>query len=198
MLGLVAAWRSFSVVVACGLKSTWAQWLQCVGLSSCSLWALLSHNMWDLVPWPRIKLKSSAWECRVLDTGPPGKSPVLIQFFEGVIAKLSAVPIKDLSWHRCENLHCNIKIGPKLNGLYLNVCLTSHAQDSCRIFLSVFCKWFDEIVVRFFGLKLWANLQSFASWLINCSSFVLTHLLQISLAFQPYFGRNIKESTLYP
>ena len=40
---------------------------------SCSS-RIFSCNMWDLVPWPGIKLCPLHWELRVLATGPPGKS----------------------------------------------------------------------------------------------------------------------------
>ena len=30
--------------------------------------------MWDLVPWPGLELRTLHWKCRVLATGPPGKS----------------------------------------------------------------------------------------------------------------------------
>ena len=40
---------------------------------SCSMWTL-SCGMWHLVPCPRIKPGHLRWECRVLATGPPGKS----------------------------------------------------------------------------------------------------------------------------
>ena len=35
----------------------------------------LSCGRWDLVPWPGLKLGPLHWECAVLATGPPWKSP---------------------------------------------------------------------------------------------------------------------------
>ena len=47
-------------------------WLHQVIAVACKL---LVAVMWDLVPWPRMKPHSVHWECRILATGPPRKSP---------------------------------------------------------------------------------------------------------------------------
>ena len=47
-------------------------WLHQVIAVACKL---LVAVMWDLVPWPRMKPHSVHGECRILATGPPGKSP---------------------------------------------------------------------------------------------------------------------------
>ena len=39
---------------------------------------LVAACMWDLVPWPGIQPRPPHWECRVLATGPPGKSPGML------------------------------------------------------------------------------------------------------------------------
>ena len=47
---------------------------------SMHMWTL-SCGMWNLVPWLGIEPRLAAWECRVLATGPPGKSNELFCFF---------------------------------------------------------------------------------------------------------------------
>ena len=54
------------------LKKYLLIYLAAPGLSLCM--QHLSCGMWDLVPWPEIEPKFCALECRVLATGPPGKS----------------------------------------------------------------------------------------------------------------------------
>ena len=44
---------------------------------SCSM-CTLSYGMWDLVPWPGIEPGPLQWEGRVLATGPPGKSSLIL------------------------------------------------------------------------------------------------------------------------
>ena len=39
--------------------------------------AVSGLGLWDLVPWPGIKVWPLHWELGVLATGPPGKSPIL-------------------------------------------------------------------------------------------------------------------------
>ena len=41
----------------------------------------LRCSMWDLVPWPEIESELLPWECGVLVTGLPGKSPKYLFFF---------------------------------------------------------------------------------------------------------------------
>ena len=51
----------------------WLCWVLVVAckIFSCGMWTL-SCGMWDLVPWPGNE--TGHWGCRVLATGPPGRS----------------------------------------------------------------------------------------------------------------------------
>ena len=54
-------------------------WLHQVFVEICKILncriRVLSCSMWDLVPWSGVNLGPLHWERRVLDTGPPWKSP---------------------------------------------------------------------------------------------------------------------------
>jgi len=60
---LVAASRSSFFLATCRIFS-WVMWT-------------LSFGMWDLVPWPGIRLGALHWECRVWATGSPTLAPLL-------------------------------------------------------------------------------------------------------------------------
>ena len=52
-------------------------YLQCAGSFSVVAGKLFSWSMWDLVPWPGIKLHPLRWKRIVRATGPPVKSQAL-------------------------------------------------------------------------------------------------------------------------
>ena len=76
--------RNYSYFSNIYLFSCTRSWLLHVGslifVAACRIFhcsmQTLSCSMWDLVPWPGIEPGPLHWECGVLATGPPGKSPM--------------------------------------------------------------------------------------------------------------------------
>ena len=68
----------------------------------CHLPGSLVGGMWDLVPWPGTEPGPLHWECRVLTTGPPGKSLLY--------SKVKKLRPRWKVFVFSVYLHCNMKI----------------------------------------------------------------------------------------
>ena len=61
---------------------------------SCGMCRIFSRTR-DLAPWPGIRPRLLQWKCRVLATGPPGKSPIhLFQVMIGTTIRHEFLPRK--------------------------------------------------------------------------------------------------------
>ena len=92
--------------------SRWVLDLHWGRIFSCSM-QTLSCSIWDIVFSPEIKPRSLNWECRVIDTGPSGKSLTLMNISRDILLNVAfiqdlwnCVPMKYTGIYHTEPLKC--------------------------------------------------------------------------------------------
>lgn len=92
--------------------SRWVLDLHWGRIFSCSM-QTLSCSIWDIVFSPGIKPRSLNCECRVIDTGPSGKSLTLVNISRAILPNVAfiqdlrnCVPVKYTGIYHTEPLKC--------------------------------------------------------------------------------------------